>query len=915
MSYARRRQAFGSLLYGIAVNALLYHLSGFGQSQIGHGMRFQLLQSIRPGIVLAISTVVALFVVAATYPTFSNTYDEPAHLGTGLELLDRGTYHYEHHHPPLARLAIALGPYVAGQRSAEAQASPASDPTTDFWTRMAQGYDEGRRVLYEGGYDRTLTLARLGILPFLLVALVVTYAWTRSLLGDWPAVAATFLLATVPPFLGNAGIATLDVPVAALGVAAIWAFCRWLDRPVLWTTVALGMTAGGAIMTKFSAIPFLAVSFISIFAWRAAVGSPQRVAAISVAHLRTAIGVAATMLIVFWICYGLGFTSIADPSNRPYESIDNLLGKGSAASKIVSDIVELPVVPEFVPQMWRGIQDVAYHNRIGHRSFLLGEVQSQGWWYYYLVAFAVRTPLPLLAFGLIGLGWMLAASVRRRDWRLAAPALAFTSVLAFCSIYSKINLGVRHVLILYPLLAMAASYTAAQMILSLRRKAPAFVIVGCLLAAQAAISIRAFPDLMTYFNVIAGSAPERVLMPIDVDWGQDLKRLEAELRKRKVDRVAVSYYGSADLQRHDLPGYSPLVPHTPQTGWIAVSLWKLTRDLDYDWLRSFEPVARVGSSINLYHLTDEAAVANLAPVIMELAPGVFMRDKKRLHGSNQAFVEFNSYVVVFDPSTVIQARQLLEAIRARTNKPVRYAIISHFHPDHSAGAAVFAAAGAEIVASAAARPDFEGWLRRDFAGKTLSRPAEYAGLKYTTPSLYIDKTWALDDGVQRLEIIPTGHGHTTGDLVGWMPKFRILFAGDLSTDGYLNLSNANLAGWIGALERIRALDPRQVVLGHGSLAGPEALEHSARALVGLQSKVREMMGRGLTLDEIARWYSNSPTQFGPADVELAYTEAGGSRQKTTPPAVSKRHLAWLLLAGIVIALFFGVRRWNRRRGT
>ncbi len=880
-----------------------------------HGISIKrlLMRGIRPPLVLALSVILTLLAVAATYPAFSNTYDEPAHLATGLELLDLGTYYYERHHPPLARAAIALGPYLAGSRSAREYTAPASDPTSDFWIRMMKGSDEGRRILYEGGdHEHTLTLARLGILPFLLLSLLVTYAWARNLLGEWPAVLAVFLLATVPPFLGNAGIATLDVPAAALGVASMLAFCHWLDRPRIGTALGLGVTTGAAIMTKFSAIPFLGVAFLAIFLWRAWIAARNRAPVVAPAHVRTGAGAVATMLLVFWMCYGFGFTTLADPKNRPYESIESLMGPGSAASKLVSDAVEIPWVPTFIPQMAEGIEDVAYHNRIGHRSYLLGEVRSHGWWYYYLVALGVKTPLLFLLAGLCGVGLMLGASVLRRDWRVAAPAIGFLAILAFASIYSNINLGVRHILILYPLLAIAAAYVATRLVQVVRRKALAGAAVMLLVVSQAATSILAYPDLMTYFNAIAGANPGRILMPIDLDWGQDLKRLETALQQRKVDRVAVAYFGSADLTRHNLPGYSALVPHTPQTGWIAVSLWRLTRDLDFAWLRSFEPEARIGTSINLYHLTDQAAIARLAPSIIELAPGVYMRDKKNLHGSNQAFIEFGSYVVVFDPSTIIQARQLLEEIRTRMSKPVRYVIVSHFHPDHSAGAAVFAAAGAEIVAAAAARNDFEVWLRKDFANKTLSRPAEYRGVAYSPPSRYIESTWVLDDGVQRLEVIPVGHGHTSGDLVAWMPKYRILFAGDLSTDGFLNLANANISGWIAAIERLRALNPDQVVLGHGPLAKAQALEASQRYLVQLQSKVRSMMAGGMTFEEIARWYGNTPARTAMVDVELAYAEAGGIQDRSSP-LITGKCIGWTAALVAAILLFIGFRSWMRRR--
>lgn len=552
----------------------------------------------KPRIVLALPIVLAFAIVVQTYSTFSHTWDEPAHLATGLELLDLGTYYYEHQHPPLARVAMALGPYLDGQRSGRANV----EPRTDFWERMIQGFDEGRRILYQvGPYERVLTLARVGILPFLLIALLATYGWARSLLGEWPAVLAVFLLVTVPPFLGNAGIATLDIPVAGMGIASLFAFCLWLERPRPSTAVVFGALAGGAIMAKFSAIPFLGVSFAAIFAWRTWIEWKQPAPVFGRAHVKSGLIALAVMLFVFWLCYGFGLASLVDPANRPYEAIEQLFGRGSALSNFVSDAAET-AIPIFIPEIRQGIEDVRYHNAVGHLSYLLGEVRSDGWKHYYLVALGVRTPPPLLIVGLIGMGLMLRASVRDRDWRIAAPTLAFLAILGFAITYSRINIGVRHLLILYPLLAIGAAYAMLCLMRTVKTKPLALAALAALVAAQAASLIITHPNHLTYFNAIVGAHPERFLISADLDWGQDLRRLEKELEKRGIDRVAVTYYGSADLTKHKLPGYTPLKPNTPQTGWIVASLWRLRRNEDYSWLRAYEPVARVGTSINLYYI-------------------------------------------------------------------------------------------------------------------------------------------------------------------------------------------------------------------------------------------------------------------------------------------------------------------------
>ncbi|MCZ6764522.1 MAG: hypothetical protein O7C63_06260 [Alphaproteobacteria bacterium] len=168
---------------------------------------------------------------------------------------------------------------------------------------------------------------------------------------------------------------------------------------------------------------------------------------------------------------------------------------------------------------------------------------------------------------------------------------------------SNINIGVRHILILLPLLAIGAAYASARF--ARTGRTPVRVALFALLAWQLATALSAHPDNMPYFNLVAGSQPERVLVTSDIDWGQDLKRLAQELENRNVDRVAIAYNGVARLDQHGLPPHEILPPDSPRTGWVAVSLWKrVLGDGGFAWLDAYRPIARVGTSIDLYHIEE-----------------------------------------------------------------------------------------------------------------------------------------------------------------------------------------------------------------------------------------------------------------------------------------------------------------------
>ena len=190
----------------------------------------------------------ACLLAAGSWRVYSNTWDEPEHLAAGIELLDRGQYEYDTEHPPLGRLLIALGPYLAGARS--------------FGTPPPNGTQEGIDILYSGGhYTRNLTLARLGALPFLVLLLIATWLWARRLLGSpGAALLAVWLLVSVPSVLGHAALASLDVAAAATTLLALHALQDWIVTARLRAAALLGLGSGIAVGTKFSAVPFLALA-------------------------------------------------------------------------------------------------------------------------------------------------------------------------------------------------------------------------------------------------------------------------------------------------------------------------------------------------------------------------------------------------------------------------------------------------------------------------------------------------------------------------------------------------------------------------------------------------------------------------------------------------------------------------------
>src|SRR5580658_91790 len=134
----------------------------------------------------ALLAVAACALCVSTYHVFGNFWDEPEHIAAGLVLIDRGEYRYDVQHPPFARLAAAIGPYLAGARF-HGEPDPIGDAA-------------GRDLLYHStaSYETLLTLARLGMLPFLLLLLGATFRWLRHWHDPVPALLAVLFLVSCP---------------------------------------------------------------------------------------------------------------------------------------------------------------------------------------------------------------------------------------------------------------------------------------------------------------------------------------------------------------------------------------------------------------------------------------------------------------------------------------------------------------------------------------------------------------------------------------------------------------------------------------------------------------------------------------------------------------------------------------------
>jgi hypothetical protein len=530
-------------------------------------------------VLVVLLTAVGCIRIVSSYGTLNQTYDESAHLARGLEWLGFGTYNLEYLHPPLARVFVAIGPYALGVRPV---------PGDDVW-------NAGSEELYSrNAYWQNLTAARLGNLPFFILGCFTVYWWSARIFSRTTAVVAVFLFSTLPPVLGHAGVATLDMACCASVALAVFCIMRWTEQPGWGSAAALGVALAIALLSKLSCVGYIPASIIVIAAayWFIARPSWAEVAA-SVRRRTPQLAIAALIaLFVIWAGYRF--------SIRTLDSIP-VFQRVAAQAPALRKISHIPLP---YTELFLGLSTLMYYNNHGLDSYLLGHYSRKGWWYFFPVVVATKTPIGLLILAIAG----IALARRWIDGPHAAMRLATVlgplGILAV-AMSSRINLGVRHILPIYPFLVIVAAQVAVWVFYQLRSK-PVMAAVAVLLTFDLAQSSAAGVDQLAFFNPLAGSHPEKILCESDLDWGQDLHRLAQRLKELRTPRVSLSYFGQARPEAAGLPPFTKISGTEPVTGYLAVSIRTLAldsqRDGTFQWLKGVEPRERIGRTIFLYYL-------------------------------------------------------------------------------------------------------------------------------------------------------------------------------------------------------------------------------------------------------------------------------------------------------------------------
>jgi hypothetical protein len=479
------------------------------------------------------------------------------------------------------------------------------DTAFTYATKFLYSDNDGDRLLNAARFMIVLCGVGLGILIF---------AWTYEWLGLLPAACATAFYTISPTVLANTSLVTTDAGIACFifgTVYFLWRTTRRYSAANLAGLIAFFMLA---IVTKFSAVILgpLIVVLLVIAARAGTCITPRRIAVLVPA-------LAASAVLAIWAVYGFRYA--------PSESADWVLSLETAApARAVPALAGLTgwidrhhLLPNvFTEGFLMFAQSMRPTDAVSF--FLAGAYSASGWWYYFPLAFVIKTPVGFLCLIVIGI---VVCVRRRRELGGLTESFLFVPIAIYlaAAMSNPFQVGIRHMLPVYPflLLITAAGVWTLIQTRSGRLFLTAPVTVWVVMLAGV------YPHTLTFFNLLVGGPRHgsEYLADSNIDWGQGLKPLKSWMTRQGVDRVHLAYFGSADPKYYGidyvgLPAATPgfRLPDAPDRwarprlpGYVAISATVLTGVyLDPQWrlfysgLRRRAPTEVIGNSIFVYWL-------------------------------------------------------------------------------------------------------------------------------------------------------------------------------------------------------------------------------------------------------------------------------------------------------------------------
>lgn len=457
----------------------------------------------------------------------SLTWDEGDHIFAGYMSLKHNDFGLNPEHPPLVKIIAAI-PLLRMNLH---------EPQLQNRYFKTEAYLSGRDLIFQNDHENVIFRARMAASVLAILVALLGFLTAREMFGTGAGFLALVLIVFEPNFLAHGALVTTDTGAAASLLASIYAFYRYVKSPSWGRVVVLGLATGLFFIVKHSAVllpPMLILLAISELLRRHRTGHETR--SHEAVRLAGALVVAGIIAVgVMWVCYGFRYT--ARPAgvqmNPPLES--TLANLRPAEAKVITTMARWKVLPESWLYGMADVRSVANT----WPSYIFGKVYAHGVWFYFPVSFVIKATLTTLIF--IPLIVYAIATRKLRGWReilfLSLPPALYFAI----SMTSNLNIGVRHILLVFIFVLVLAGGAAWSLIRHDRRWVWPIAI---LILFHVVSSLRAFPtSYISYANELWGGPANvhKYLTDSTTDWGQQLKAVKRYVDERGIRECWFAY--------------------------------------------------------------------------------------------------------------------------------------------------------------------------------------------------------------------------------------------------------------------------------------------------------------------------------------------------------------------------------------
>jgi 4-amino-4-deoxy-L-arabinose transferase-like glycosyltransferase len=487
----------------------------------------------------------------------SQTWDEGNHIYTGYRTWTHSDYGLNPEHPPLVKLLTTVPLLWSQPKSPE--------PQERFFKEDA--FLRGKEFLYQNDADRILSRTRTVAAILTLLAALIVFFGTKEMFGTGAAFVTLALLAFDPNLLAHGALITTDIGLACFMFLSIYMFYRFVKSPSAVRLIVAGLSVGLVLAVKHTGLLVLPILFLLTVCEILFLFFGTNREQLGRKTLKLAGSLALIALIgwvVLWSTYRFRYYARPNGLQLNPPLVEYVKGLKPSEAWPISTAARWHILPE---SYLYGLADVRLTANY-YTSYVLGKVHAHGVWFYFPIAFLVKSTVGVLALLLLSIGVVATRNLKR--WREILFLIVPVIFYLFVALTVGMNIGVRHILIVYIFLYVLIGGAAWVLIARSRKWAYA---VGVLLLVHVASSALAFPNYISYANEFWGgpSQTHKYLTDSNSDWGQQLKSVKQYLDQRGVKECWFLYFAEGVAE----PGYYgiPCKPlPTINTLWLNLPL-------------------------------------------------------------------------------------------------------------------------------------------------------------------------------------------------------------------------------------------------------------------------------------------------------------------------------------------------------